>query len=159
MSGEEYAYNKKTNRYVKIGSRTYNRGLKAGDIITIEEKQIEDSKKTNNDDNMTEYDDNLEIEQNIDDTINQCQNSQISKKGKNINNNLEIELKTELKQIVNDNEDKFCGISQEQTDELLKKMLYDKLFKSKKTKTKPKQQKKNKFRIFRQVIESDSDSE
>ena len=32
MSNSEFKLNKKTNRFVKIGSRTYHRGIKSGDI-------------------------------------------------------------------------------------------------------------------------------
>lgn len=56
-------------------------------------------------------------------------------------------LKKELKNIANENKDKFVGITQEQSDELLKKMLYEKLFLSNPksfSKKKPLKEKKKK---------------
>ena len=64
--------------------------------------------------------------------------------------NVDRKIKNEIKAIAVANRDRFDGISQEQSDRLLKKMLYDKLFINKTTKSKSKKPKK------KVVIQSDS---
>lgn len=63
-------------------------------------------------------------------------------------------IKKEMKEIANENKEKFVGISQHEADELLKKMLYEKLFVSKPPKTEKK--KKKKKRVVVQSSSSDS---
>ena len=67
--------------------------------------------------------------------------------------NIDKRLKNEIKAIAVSNRDQFDGISQEQSDRLLKKMLYEKLFINKTTKSKSKKPKK------KVVIQSDSESD
>ena len=65
-------------------------------------------------------------------------------------------IKKELKEIAQENKEKFVGITQEQSDELLKKMLYEKLFVNKPTIDKKKKKKKKKHVV---VQSESSDSE
>ena len=66
--------------------------------------------------------------------------------------NVDKKIKNEIKAIAVANRDQFENITQEQSDRLLKKMLYDKLFINKTKKSKSKKPKK------KVVIQSDSDS-
>ena len=63
-------------------------------------------------------------------------------------------IKKELKEIAQENKDQFVGISQEQADELLKKMLYEKLFVNKPTSDIKKKKKKKKKQV---VVQSESE--
>ena len=68
-------------------------------------------------------------------------------------------IKKELKEIAQENKEKFVGITQEQSDELLKKMLYEKLFVNKPTIDKKKKKKKKHVVVQSSSDDSDSDSE
>ena len=68
-------------------------------------------------------------------------------------------IKKELKEIAQENKEKFVGITQEQSDELLKKMLYEKLFVNKPTSDKKKKKKKKRVIVQSSSDDSDSDSE
>jgi hypothetical protein len=68
-------------------------------------------------------------------------------------------IKKELKEIAQENKEQFVGISQEQSDELLKKMLYEKLFVNKPTSDKKKKKKKKRVIVQSSSDDSDSDSE
>ena len=62
-------------------------------------------------------------------------------------------IKTELKSIIKSNKNDFVGLSQKQTDELLKRMLYEKLCLNKKPK---KEKDKNKRKSKKYKIQSSS---
>ena len=67
-----------------------------------------------------------------------------------------------MKEIAQENKDQFVGISQEQADELLKKMLYEKLFVNKPTsdiKKKKKKKKKKKQVVVQSESEDSEESE
>ena len=72
-------------------------------------------------------------------------------------------LKKEMKTIIKENKSQFEGITQSQSDQLLKKLLYQKLCVDKpkeKEKKKEKPKKTTKFKLKKIVVsESDSDSE
>ena len=68
-------------------------------------------------------------------------------------------IKKELKEIAQENKEQFVGISQEQADELLKKMLYEKLFVNKPTTDKKKKKKKKKQVVVQSESEDSEESE
>jgi hypothetical protein len=72
-------------------------------------------------------------------------------------------LKKELKEIIKENKPQFEGITQKMSDDLLKKLLYEKLVLNKpkeKEKKKEKPKKKTKFKLKKIVVsESESESE
>ena len=68
-------------------------------------------------------------------------------------------IKKELKEIAQENKEKFVGITQEQSDELLKKMLYEKLFVNKPTIDKKKKKKKKKHVVVQSESEDSEESE
>ena len=75
------------------------------------------------------------------------------------NSSKKKKIKKELKEIAQENKEQFVGISQEQSDELLKKMLYEKLFVNKPTSDKKKKKKKKRVIVQSSSDDSDSDSE
>lgn len=82
----------------------------------------------------------------------------------------EVILKNELKTIVKENKNEFVGLTQHQTDELLKKMLYKKLFSKNESKSKNKKKhnetlksskksdRASKYKISKPVVTYSSDS-
>ena len=71
-------------------------------------------------------------------------------------------LKKEMKTIIKENKSQFEGITQSQSDQLLKKLLYQKLCVDKpkeKEKKKEKPKKKTKFKLRKVISSSESESE
>lgn len=149
--------NPKTNRMIKLGSKQAVRLAKEG-IITLPEPIVE-------------------VKPIQEPVIIQDEKPAIiadESEAKSVNYG---KMKKELKEIAQENKEQFVGISQEQADELLKKMLYEKLFVNKPSRrevsTRPtgtpnsrsecrgdkKKKKKKKKRVIVQSSSDDSDSE
>jgi hypothetical protein len=110
-----YFLNTKTNRYFKKGSPTYNKMFADG--YFNEKPKIEPTEQL-----VRIANDDL---QNVEP--------------------LKPMIKTELKSIIKTNKTNFVGLSQKETDELLKRMLYQKLCLNKKPDKKSKKYKKYKI--------------
>jgi hypothetical protein len=120
----EYFLNTKTNRYFKKGSPTYNKMFADG--YFNEKPKIEPTEQLV----RIANDDLQHVEP------------------------LKPMIKTELKSIIKSKKNDFVGLSQKETDELLKRMLYQKLCLNKKPDKKSKKYKKYKI----QSSSSDSSS-
>jgi len=152
MTDTGFRLNKQTGRYVKFGSRTYVRGLKAGDIdpepvkehtVTFEEPVIEPLEAPPPSPESITRQDNVQIQQ-FDNT------------------DMKDKLRSTMMELVEEQKAQFVGLSQKQNEALLRKMLYEKLCvtdkkvkKSKKTTSKKK--KKSKFKLV-EPSSSDEDS-
>jgi hypothetical protein len=124
----EYFLNTKTNRYFKKGSPTYNKMFANGYFNKCSETELEKPQ-------IVEPIPELPVEP-------LKPTSQITS-----------DLRTELKSIIKSNKNDFVGLSQKQTDELLKRMLYEKLCLNKKPK---KEKDKNKRKSKKYKIQSSS---
>ena len=126
-----YFLNPKTNRYFKKGSPTYNKLFTDG--FFNEKPQI------------------VEPIVEIEPIVEAVCDSKL---------NIKPIIKSELKTIIKDNKNDFVGLNQRETDELLKRMLYEKLFLNKKqpkVKNTKKTKKSKKYKV--QSSSSDSSSE
>lgn len=139
----EYALNVKTGRYCKIGSRTYQRALKAGHI-------------------NSDYTEPTKITPEIAEPQPITPPVEVKTPPPSPTNNIKVQKfdAAELKKlmgetmtdIIKENKPQFKDLTQKQTDVMLKKLLYDKLMidqkskKSKKVKAK-KPKKKSKYKI------------
>ena len=146
MTDTGFRLNKQTGRYVKFGSRTYVRGLKAGDIdpepvkehtVTFEEPVIEPLGPPPS----PTSEDNVQIHQF--DSV-----------------DMKDKLRSTMMELVEEQKAQFVGLSQKQNEALLRKMLYEKLcVTDKKTKSKKTTSKKKKKSKFKLVEPSSSDEE
>ncbi len=138
MTDTGFRLNKQTGRYVKFGSRTYVRGLKAGDIdpepvkeptVTFDEPVIEPLEAPPP---SPTREDNVQVQQ-FD------------------NADMKDKLRSTMMELVEEQKAQFVGLSQKQNEALLRKMLYEKLCvtdkKTKSKKTQPKKKKKSKFKL------------
>ena len=154
MTDTGFRLNRQTGRYVKFGSRTYVRGLKAGDIdpepvkeptVTFEEPVIEP----------------LEVPPPSPESITRQDNVQIQQFD---SVDMKDKLRSTMMELVEEQKAQFVGLSQKQNEALLRKMLYEKLCvtdkKTKSKKTQPKKKKKSKSKSkFKLVEPSSSDEE
>ena len=99
----DYLLNTRTSRYVKKGSPSYNKLVVSG--------YFDETPKTEPIDGETKHVETA-IEPNVDPEPEP---------------DLKKEIKPILQEIVKENKSEFVGLTQKQTDELLKKMLYEKL--------------------------------
>ena len=137
-----YFLNTKTNRYFKKGSPTYNKLFTDG--------FCNEKPKTEPIDGETKHVE-TPIEPNVDPEP-----------------DLKKEIKPILQEIVRENKSDFVGLTQKQTDELLKKMLYEKLClnkqqpkpqqKKSKEKLKKKAKKSTRYKVYSSSSGSSSDS-
>ena len=124
-----YFLNTKTNRYFKKNSSTYNKMFADGYFNKCSETELEKPTSQITSDLRKEPIPELPVEP------------------------LKPMIKTELKSIIKSNKNDFVGLSQKQTDELLKRMLYEKLCLNKKPK---KEKDKNKRKSKKYKIQSSS---
>ena len=133
-----YCLNTRTCRYVKKGSPSYNKLVVSG--------YFDETPKTEPIDGETKHVE-TPIEPNVDPEP-----------------DLKKEIKPILQEIVRENKSEFVGLTQKQTDELLKKMLYEKLClnkqqpKSKKKEKKIKKKKSKGSQRYKVYTSSSSDS-
>jgi hypothetical protein len=158
----DFVKNTKTGRYLKKGTRTYKKLLKQG---LIEEDKINPPKLPQ--ELPDEEEDNeftLELKQEINRYIdedeledlktNQPNNIRHMKSTPDVKN----KLAEHMTDIVKDNQKKFIGLSQDQTDELLKDLLYTKIYGGKKEKSKKKIN-KSRWKVYVPDSESESESD
>ena len=146
---QTHIVNPKTNRLIKIGSKQAIRLAKEGIITLPETAYVIEEKQTIQEPAQSPCSRREpDFKQEPQPVIIQPENSSKTKK-----------IKKELKEIAQENKEKFVGISQEQSDELLKKMLYEKLFVNKPTSDKKKKKKKKRVIVQSSSDDSDSDSE
>jgi len=140
---KRYALNTRTGRYCEVGSKTYIRAKKGGFIRETEEPKPEPEEP---------------------EPQPELPSPEPKPPADDFNSDkLKSKLEKECSNIVNQHVSKFKGITEKQTDALLKKMLYEKLCldsksekKSKKPKKKPK---KMKFKIKEPSSSESSQSE
>ena len=128
---KKYALNTSTGRYCAVGSKTYIRAKKGGFIQGPEVKKPEETEPEVPTTRPPSPEPNVLVEE-----LN--------------SDKLKSKLAKECTDIVNQHMSHFKGITQKQTDALLKKLLYEKLCekKNKKETKKPKKKpKKLKFKI------------
>ena len=136
MPNPDYAINNKTGRFVKKGSRTHSKMLKLGEISDNLQEKVEE--KVQKVEKVEEIPEEIpEIKYN--------------------DNDFKENLKNTMKQIIKENNKEFKGLSQKQTDQILKKLLYEKLCIDK---PKPKKNNKSKLKFkIRSLDSSDESSE
>ena len=168
----EYAINSLTGRYVRSGTRTYNRLKKQGNLQYIDEtsdrpvnpiiekeeikeiKEIKENKEIQKIPVIPVIPEKEELEEK---EIKPCvQKTQPETKVNKEKYNKQI--KDELVKIVNTNSHQFKEISQKESDELLKRLLYEKLCKKDKKPDK-KKKKKSKFKVVKPPQSFSSSSE
>ena len=125
-SDPNYFLNTKTNRYFKKGSPTYNKMFADGYFNKCSETELEKPKI-------------------VEPKLTDAPSTLIEP--------LKPLIKTELKAIIKSNKNDFVGLSQKETDLLLKRMLYEKLCLNKKPK---KEKDKNKRKSKKYKIQSSS---
>ena len=148
----DYALNVKTGRYCKIGSRTYQRALKAGHI-------------------NSDYTEPTKITPEVAEPQPITPPPEVKTPPPSPPNNIKVQQfdQIQLKKlmgetmtdIIQENKPQFKDLTQKQTDRMLKKLLYDKLMvekKSKKVKAK-KPKKKSKYKIREPSSSDESSSE
>ena len=130
----DYSVNKKTGRFVKKGSRTHSKMLKMGEIS----------------DNLPE-----KVEEKVQKVEEKVQKVEEKEEIKYNDEKFKENLKNTMKKIIKENNKDFKGLSQKKSDELLKKMLYNKLCIDK---PKPKQNNKSKLKFKVRSLDSSDES-
>ena len=144
MSNTEYRLNKKSGRYVKLGSRTYLRGVKSGDIDPEPTENVEtpsspQSYSSSEPDEVPPPSPEITRPDNI--------------KTQNFDNDEFKSMMTkQFQQIIKENQASLVDLTQRQTATLLKRLLMQKLQlnddkKTKKTTKKTKTKKKTRFKL------------
>jgi hypothetical protein len=153
MSVKKYAMNTQTGRYCTVGSKTYIRAKKGGFIKeaepTPQQTKPPTPQKTKpptpQPEPPTPHPEPPTPEPELD------------------NNKFKSKLAEECSEIVNKHKEQFKGISQKQTDTLLRRMLYEKLClsdkKDKQAKSKKAKSKKAKFKLKEPSSSDQSSSE
>jgi len=165
MTHLEYAINSLTGRYVRKNTRTYNRLKKQGNLQYIDEtsdrpvnpiiekEEIKEIKEIQKLPVIPVIPEKEELEEKeIKPDVQRTQPEPLNKKKYN------NQVKDELVKIVNTNSHQFKEISQKESDELLKRLLYEKLCKKEKKPDK-KKKKKSKFKVVKPPQSFSSSSE
>ena len=134
----DYSVNSKTGRFVKKGSRTYSKMLKMGQISDNLPKKEEKAEEK-----VDKVEEKEEIEE-------------IKPEIKYNDVDFKENLKKTMKDIIKENNKEFKGLSQKQTDQILKKLLYEKLCIDK---PKPKKKQNNKSKLKFKIRSLDSSDE
>jgi hypothetical protein len=144
-----YALNSETNRFVKVGSKTYIRLHKMGKIQNINEQS----------ESPPEQSEQPELQPEQPEPV---QKPLKPEPGPPQFDNIDFKalMAKTLTDVIHDRQKDFVDISQKQTDKLLKKLLYEKLCLEKPKKVKSKKSKsKKKFKIVEPSSESEDSEE
>ena len=143
METPKYGLNTQTNRMIKSGTRNFNRLNKLGLLqFPTGDHQIPPTKEPELAIETTE----LEPEKTEEVVVEE--------------QNIKPVLEKELKSIIKENKNEFKNLTQKESDELLKRMLYQKLVLNVPKKQKEKKKKTTKFKLKKIVVsDSDTDSE
>lgn len=144
-----HCYNPATKRICRLDQAKTKKLIKLGVIVLPRDLEMPNERKTETPEVIKEIPEKNEIIAEIPEVV-------IEEKPDIIK-----PLKKELKEIIKENKPQFEGITQKMSDDLLKKLLYEKLVLNKpKQKEKSKKKKTTKFKLKKIVVsESDSDSE
>lgn len=151
--------NPRTNRQMKIGSSSHKKAVREGymspDTLQIYTPNEPEKKEYKNDPDVIDYISKLkpiEPEPHVDNFITKLKNKKPESPKIDDSFTTEQGVAEICTDIISENKQKFKKLSQAETDELLRKLLYKKLYGDK-----PKPDKKSKLKVKKAYSSSDSD--